>query len=56
MSPLKVNELQALHEGMKVHSNFRTLIRYKKLKQNGDCMYKTGKINLYYEQKPGHMQ
>lgn len=53
MSPLKVNELQALNEGIKVHSNFRTLIRYKKLKQNGDCMYKTGKINLYYKQKPG---
>lgn len=46
MSPLKVNELQALNEGIKVHSNFRTLIRYKKLKQNGDCMYKTGKINI----------
>lgn len=30
MSPLKVNELQALNEGIKVHSNFRTLIRYKK--------------------------
>lgn len=40
MSPLKVNELQALNEGIKVHSNFRSLIRYKKLKQNGDCMYK----------------
>lgn len=56
MSPLKVNELQALNDGMKVHSIFRTLICYKNLKQNGDCMYKTGKINLYYKQKPGHMQ
>lgn len=55
MSPLKVNELQALNDGMKVHSNFRTLICYKNLKQNGDCMYKTGKINLYYKQKPAHM-